>query len=181
MKQQALLIDLLDDCVFSARSATEGAHESLDYIPGSALLGAVAAELYSGLNIETAFAAFHSGQLRFGNGLPWNGNSVGWPMPYVWHHAKNEKPAEDGRLQENQIFKGSQVGNNRQAKQLRSGFVHENGQWSRPNHSLHMKTAIDSQTGRASEGQLFGYDALHKGQRFVSFLEADDGFDSAVF
>ena len=43
MNQFAFEIELLDDLVISARSATTGGHQTLDYIPGQTLLGACAA------------------------------------------------------------------------------------------------------------------------------------------
>ena len=55
-----LHIELLDDLVFSSRSATSGAHSSLDRIPGSALWGLVASELYGQLSPADAWLLFHS-------------------------------------------------------------------------------------------------------------------------
>ena len=184
MKRQAIAIELLEDCVFSARAATEGAHESLDYLPGSALLGAVAARLYASLDRKDAYTLFHSGKLRFGDGLPWNGSDAGLPTPFAWHHAKTEPPAEQGRLRSERIYnflRATGLPGDRQPKQMRGGFIHADGRWSRPAHSLRLKTAIDRDSGRAREGQLFGYDALHRGQRFVSLIEADDDLDQALF
>ncbi len=184
MKTQAVLIELQEDCVFSASAATEGAHESLDRIPGSALLGAAASRLYAKLEHRDAYIAFHSGKLRFGDGLPWNGHDIGLPTPLCWHHAKTDRPDTDGCLAADKIFNflhGSDLGDNRQPKQMRGGFVHADGRLSKPAHSLRLKTAIASDTGRASEGQLFGYDALHRGQRFVSVIQADDDLDDALW
>lgn len=183
MKRQALKIELLEDCVFSARSATEGGHESLDRIPGAALLGAAAARIYDKLG-DKAFDVFHSGRLRFGDGLPWSGNGIGWPVPCCWHYPKTGRPDENGRLVSKNLYnfihvKG--IDGNKQPKQLRSGYVHLDGRYTRPMHSLRLKTAISYKTGRASEGQLFGYDALHQGQSFVSLLEADDDFEEVLF
>ncbi len=55
------------------------------------------------------------------------------------------------------------------------------GDWLHPQQSVTMKTAIDSKTGRASEGLLFGYHGLTAGQRFWTCLEADDTVEAALF
>ncbi len=191
MKRLALDIELLEDCVFSARSATEGGHESLDRIPGAALLGAAAARLYGELG-GTAFTAFHSGRLRFGDGLPLSkAGEVGYPMPRCWHHHKTDVIKEEidgqecllaGRIT-NFLHPESLLNQeeNAQPKQLREGYITESGHWLKPKHDLRLKTAIEAATGRAAEGQLFGYDALHRGQRFRAFLEADDAVDAGLF
>lgn len=186
MMRQTFIIELLEDCVFSAHAATEGGHESLDRITGSALLGAAAARLYAGMDRREAFLAFHSGKLRFGDGLPWNGRSVGYPVPLAWHHRKSERPHNGGRLAGDRLFNflhgviprdGERED---QPKQLRAGYVHPGGAYSKPRRGLRLKTAIDATTGRAAEGQLFGYDALARGQRFAAAIEADGDLDPAL-
>ena len=187
MMRKTLMIELLEDCVFSARSATEGGHESLDRVPGAALLGAVAGRLYRRLTPSDAFTAFHSGRLRYGDGLPFVGGAVAFPMPFSWHHAKEESPRDadnDGqRLDSGRVYDllwAPDIGG-RQPKQLRHGYVSSQGHWVRPTRSLRLKTAIDPKTGRAAESQLFGYDALAKGQRFLARIEADADVDVGLF
>lgn len=192
MMHQTLAIELTDDVVFSARSATEGGHASLDRIPGAALLGAAAARLYGQISRRDAFAAFHSGRLRFGDGLPFDGSELAYPMPLAWHHAKALRPERDGRLDRAAVHNfqhcnridvpaGAPPDTELQPKQLRAGYVRSDGTWVRPAHSLRLKTAIDPDTGRAAEGQLFGYDALARGQRFGVRIEADDDLDAGLF
>jgi len=179
--RQTLDITLLDDCVFSERAGTEGAHDTLDRIPGSALLGAAAAQLYARLSAEQAYAVFHSGRLRFGDGLPAAHDGVAWPVPMCWHYDKNHKPKES--LADQRIFNlllGS-APPKIQFKQLREGYVSASGRWIKPTRNYRMKTAISPATGRAAEAQLFGYSALQRGQRFVAQIEADADFDPALF
>lgn len=189
---RTLAIELIDDAVFSARSATEGGHESLDRIPGGALLGAAAAKLYGSLDRKTAFDAFHSGRLRFGDGLPYERGALGFPMPLAWHHAKAQPPDRNKPLDPNAIYNFQHTESidsatdapaavERQPKQLREGYVQADGTWLRPARSLRLKTAIDPETGRAAEGQLFGYDALARGQCFAAWIESDDDFDAGLF
>lgn len=187
MLQAGVGIELIDDCVFSARSAPESGHVSLDRVPGAALLGAAAGKLYASLDRREAFTAFHSGRLRFSDALPWDGKAVAYPVPLCWHSDKNLAPDKAGRLQaeriHNFIFSPGIASSGRevQPKQLRAGYVHADGRWIRPAHGLRLKTAIDPATGRVAEGQLFGYDALARGQRFAARLEADADFDPDLF
>ncbi len=191
MKSKILAIELLDDCVFSARSATEGGHESLDRIPGATLLGAAAGRLYKALSPADAWTVFHSGKFRFGDGLPILDGDFAYPIPYAWHHAKLRKPAEtrgvdshSKRLHEQHIYNFlhiGKIGGDAQPKQMRTGYVCADGRWVSPQRALRLKTAIDPATGRAAESQLFGYDALVRGQSFATFIEADDDLDETLF
>ncbi len=183
MKRIALEIELLEDAVFSARAATEGGHQSLDRIPGSALLGAAAARLYGALG-EAAFTAFHSGRLRFGDGLPATPAGPAWPVPFCWHHDKLNSPVEEGRLNPDRLVNfihTDSLGEEKQPKQLRLGYVARDGAYRTPRASVRLKTAIDPGTGRAATGQLFGYQALHRGQTFLATVEADDDVDESLF
>lgn len=184
MMRRSLAVELLEDCVFSARAATAGGHESLDRIPGATLLGAAASRLYGMLDRREAWAAFHSGRLRFGDGLPYDGHGVAYPVPLAWYYPKAERPEADGRLDRGRIhnfLEGDGVGGGAQPKQLRTGYVGPGGRWIRPERALRLKTAIEPATGRAAEGQLFGYDALACCQRFAASIEADPDFDEALF
>ncbi len=186
MKRQALKIELLDDCVFSATPATEGGHKSLDRIPGAALLGAAAGRLYTALGQHDTFTVFHSGKVRIGDSLPWDGCSIGWPVPRCWHFPKTRGADEGGFLAAERLYNFAlenkpSLPDNEQPKQLRDGYVHADGRYSKLAHSLRLKTAIDPATGRADEGRLFGYDALHRGQTFLSVIEADDTVEDRLF
>ncbi len=187
MKRQALRIDLLEDCIFSARAATEGGHQSLDRIPGAALLGVAANQFYSDLNRRDAYTLFHSGKLRFSDAMPWDGGLLGWPVPLCWHYEKlgGYKEIEQNitRLKADRLVNRLHDSDEqqKQIKQLRGGYVHADGRYSQPARELRLKTAIAPETGRAAEAQLFGYDALLRGQRFMAFIEADDDMDQEQF
>ncbi|WP_119156874.1 type III-B CRISPR module-associated Cmr3 family protein [Caldimonas tepidiphila] len=178
-----LRLELLDDVVFSRRSATAGGHESLDKVPGSALLGWAAAQLYERLG-EQAFLVFHSGAVRFRDGLPLSpaGKRCA-PVPLAWHENKAAADGgarQDGRWLAERIFNLAAGGQERmpplsQPRQLRSGYVGGDGACMRPATRYRMMTAI-GEAGRAAEGQLFGYESLVRGQRF----EARIGFEDSV-
>lgn len=184
MRTLDVVITLQDDCIFSERNATDGAHQALDYIPGGALLGAVAARLYAELGNNQAFDWFHSGKMRFGNAYPLVDGKRTFPMPACWHQAKGKSPIEDGKLDNHQIWRLDECENhalpdNQQPQQLRAGYLSLDGYIAKTNKSFRMKTAIDADTGRAKESALFGYDALQAGQRFYAQISCDDAMTEA--
>ena len=180
-----LNLELLDEVVLSSRSVTVGEHQSLDYIPGSVLLGWAASQLYSKLTADQAFMVFHSGQVRFGNGLPLlDGNGKTHPMPLCWHEDKGgESAIRDGRLDAEKLFNmahGKPV-DLKQPRQLRKGYVAENGTVMQPLKSYRMKTAIDADKGTAKESQLFGFESLQRGQCFAANIAADKSVPADLF
>ena len=184
MIRQALKITLLEDCVFSASTATAGGHQTLDRVPGQALLGAAASQIYAGLSADEAFAIFHSGRFRFGDGLPCQGDSVALPVPLCWYHYKGEDPEHEvgHRLNPKRMLNllHAQTDASRQPVQLRNGYVLADGRRLRPRTRLRLKTAIAPDTGRAAEAQLFGYDSLLKGQQFIAELQCDDDLEQQM-
>ncbi len=189
MKIATLELELLDDVVFSARAASIGGHSSLDYIPGATLLGWAATQLYRDLEAGgLAFDAFHSGRMRFGNGLPLDVHgAIGWPVPRCWTHPKSKAPATpivggvrhrlDGPI-DNELATGPQD----HSRTMREGFVvSHTGEWLKPVRKLRMRTAIHPMQGRAAQGQLFGYQSLAAGQRFRAVLSADDDLSEGLF
>lgn len=177
--QFALTIELLDDAVFSNSNATAGAHDTLDRIPGSALLGAAAARLYSTMRADEAFLAFHSGKLRFGDGWPLSpAGTVALPAPMCLHRAKEDDAwqGDDHRVVADHVrnlLRADGFAGNQQPKQLRDAYLTLAGRWVKPRTRHRLKTAIDPKVRRAKEGQLFGYSALDAGQRFVAEVHAD--------
>lgn len=170
--RQALRLTLLDDCVFSERNATEGGHRGLSRIPGQTLLGAAAAKLYGTLAArgDAAYIAFHSGRVRFLDGLPSDGKAIAYPVPFALHRPKsggNQALAHNFSRSKGELPDGAQP------KQMRDGYVFADGRHLEPGRGLRMKTAIDPKTGHAAEGQLFGYESLSRGQTFIAWVEAD--------
>lgn len=179
-RQICLRLDLVDDLVLSMRAATTGGHRSLGYVPGAALLGAMAGRLYRELDARgLAFAAFHSGRLRYGNGLPLDGDGrIGWPVPLQLHRRKGAAGTDlgDGQAEvlvlpdpeapEPDAAAGQKV-------QLRDGFVTGDLRVIEPAMHYAMKTAIDPLRGRAQNEQLFGYESLAAGQSFVAEIACD--------
>ena len=171
-----LTLQLKDAIIISQKSATEGMHESLDYIPGSNLLGAIASKLYAKLKQQTqptAFELFHSGEVRFSNAYPMD-NSTGNPhtsnpFPISWHKPKEETtPGEFFNLLHPKPEDSNQL------KQERKGYLTSNKKHLTPTKHLHLKTAINKQTGTASEGQLFGYQSIDAGSTYQATIDIDN-------
>lgn len=178
MKGFGLQVTLVEDCVLSERGATEGGHRGLDYLPGASLLGFAASKLYERLGAEDAFTVFHSGRVRFSNGLPVSSSGEPcWPLPLCWHHEKGESPAQGGQVVPKQVrWLDPREAATSGAKmvQMRGGYVSASGALVEPAKALRLKTAIDPATSRARQGALFGYEAIRAGARFHSRIEADD-------
>lgn len=184
MKQQHFLIDLKQPVIISGQAATVGAHQSLDYISGSSILGLLAGKLYAQLSADEAFTVFHSGKVRFLNALPVVNDEVALPVPMSLHNFKGESYEQDGRLLDKQVFDVSKISpselGNRQPVQLRNFYVSHSGQKIIPAKEQTLKTAIDKKQNRAAQGQLFGYEALSSGQQFGFCIQADDDVDDAL-
>jgi CRISPR-associated protein Csx10 len=176
MRSLDLTLTLIDDLVASERPATEGGHESLDYLPGSMFLGAVASRLYARLERGDAYRLFHSGAVRFGDGVPLAQGHPCWPMPLSWHEAKGKGACGKGDILDPDMLWNLQHGDlsEGQPKQLRDGSVRADGYCHWVPKALRMKTAIDPRTGRVAEAQLFGYEAIQAGQVYAVRIEADD-------
>ena len=176
MPQANFDISLHQPLVISQQSASAGAHHSLDYIPGSILLGLAASRLYSTLDQDSAWLLFHSGLVHFGDGLPLADQQVAHPMPMCWHYNKGESYKNGNALNVDALFDASQTSGdaNRQPVQVRNGYVTDQGQTVSPDKVQTLKTAIDPKTGKAAESQLFSYEALAANQTFRFVLSADD-------
>lgn len=171
------ILQLTDDVVLSRNAATAGEHETLDYVPGSALLGAAAALLYKTLKADQkAFEAFHSGAVRFGNALPCSQGEQGLPMPLCWHERKGDSAVRNGRIDAAKIrnFQTASFADHEQPAQLRGGYVTPSGRVLQPEITYRMKTAVDPAVGRAANGQLFGYASVRAGSLFCGQIDADD-------
>ncbi|NKB64718.1 MAG: hypothetical protein GKR95_22235 [Gammaproteobacteria bacterium] len=181
MKSIEYVIILKEPCVFSERNASEGAHRGLDYVPGSALLGAVASRLYSKLDVNESFKLFHSGHVRFGNAYPVNKQGrCTYPLPLSWVRQKKDESVinddqtyEPSRIWQQDLLDDGTI-EGKQPEQMRSGYVSLFGEVVRAESTLALKTSINFNTQRAKEAALFGYDAMKSGQRFFGKILFDD-------
>lgn len=198
MPAKLLFIRTIDKLVVSESSATAGQHKSLDYIPGSALLGAIAAKIYRKLpDTQTQWAVFHSGMMRFGNAYPAAlppreaGASTSpclpaWPAPLSYHAPKNASSFVKTILNEEEVVDLSAINaseqanviGNRQFKQVRGKYISCQLQEVSTQSDYQLKTAIDYNKGSANDGQLYGYHTLAAEQWFAGELSWDDQFEN---
>ncbi len=174
----ALRIDLLDDLVLSASAASSGGHQGLSHIPGAALRGLFAGELYGKPGIDS-YHLFHSGEVRFGDGWPIGPKN--WfpalPMPLSLHYAKKDEALYKTRDTLNCDLvhnRAREAGAVEQPEPIRKGYLDPACVQIVPLTDLRMKTAINAQTGRSAEAQLFGYQGLVAGQSFLALIEGPD-------
>lgn len=177
MKTILFKVTLLDDVIISASSATEGQHESLDYLPGSLFLGAIAQQIYDEITPQEAWTLFHSGEFKFHDALPVINQKISYPMPFCYHELKGEgykKEDNKDKIDADKIYNLAvdKAPEGRQPKQLRSAYLTEQGDVYQPKTDYRMMTAIDAKKASAAEGQLFGYDALVAGQTYYFSLNA---------
>jgi hypothetical protein len=94
MIKQTFQIEFLDDIVLNSNSATTmGLGDTLDYIPGSALLG-ITANNNSYKEFKNSFETFHSGKVRFGDGHILSGNNYSYKIPFSYFINKGENLKE---------------------------------------------------------------------------------------
>ncbi len=187
-----LELELLDDVVLSANSATVGGHRTLDHVPGSSLMGAFARKYFERLRKkdlataeQTGAEALLTGAISFGNGVPIGSGGVATvPTPLSWYHAKDEQGVLENSVQSQRVsnlaargYEESEIGapNRRQPVQMREGWLdHTAGRLISVRRTETLKTAIDTAVAKyetAKESALYGYEAIAKGGRFISRIE----------
>jgi len=169
-------VTLLNDVIVSASAATTGGHQCLDYIPGSTILGAIAAAFYkNAAKNGTALHLFHGSALRCSNAYPYDldTHQRALPMPLSFHLPKSQKTGHAV----NAAIKPLPFDNATQWQQQRSGFLFQ-GQYAYiPPRVNRMKTAIDrDKICRAKEAQLFEYQALPAGSTWAFSLSFPNRF-----
>ncbi|MFY8299507.1 RAMP superfamily CRISPR-associated protein [Pseudoalteromonas sp. SS15] len=165
-----------DPIIVSQNNATTS-HECLDYIPGSALLGAIAARLYKDLSEQQSWEIFHSGAVKFGPSYPIVDNNQALPTPASWHFVKGQNPIEANKLNKTVISNHAHSDflreEGQQYKQCRAGYITGLGNSASVQKTVHTKTAIDEQSGIAKESSLFSYSAIAEEQLFLGWIESE--------
>ena len=188
MQSKQYIVTLQEDTVISQNAVTTGGHRSLDYLPGSVILGAVAKHLYPALSDkspESAWQVFHSGKVRFGNALPLSKSGLmGYPVPRSWFRDKDDLSDDKERIAiTNYVIEDFAEGV--QVQQYRGRYTtldaNTDTKLYAPTPVFRMKTAVNPKNGIAAEGQLFGYSSLLSGERFSFRLDADDDIDADLF
>lgn len=185
MRSFGVRLDLLADAVFTRNAATDGVQDSLDYVPGSALLGAAAAACYASLG-DDAFAAFHSGRVRFGDGRPLAPDgAVYLPAPLGWFGPKDGAIHDVGRVVPERVTvlcrSAPELLPWTELRQVRAGAVTADGRWWEAPTTVRTKSSVDPEArGAPRDGMLFAYEALAQGTAWRATIEADDDVPERV-
>lgn len=189
MRGFAYEIELLEDVVASASGATAGGHRSLDYLPGAMFLGTAASKLYSKLTADEAFTVFHSGRVRFLTAFPLGPDGQPClPLPRSFHLEKYgtlrlgdglpDKASDDLQNLARPVANGGKQ--MERPEPVEGRFLSASGEIVRTPKGRTLRTAIDPATRRRAETQLFGYEAIRAGTRFLAEVHLDDGVDSSL-
>lgn len=169
---------LLSKVVLSARAATEGQVDSLDYIPGAKFMGIVA-KGYDTFNDQARHDLFHNGQVKFGNAYPYAEGRCFYPAPLVYFAKKGDKVTDtsiylDHLMEGAERKKLSEAGT--QTKQLRKGFVDAAGEhYLTIETDYQLKSAYDADKRRSKDSQMYGYFSIPKGTVFAFSVEDTTG------
>lgn len=169
--------ELLTDVILNQKSASEGANKTLDFIPGSNFLGVVAGSLYKDKSISMSDKRrlFHSGDVRFGDAHPANGNHRTLRMPACLYFEKGAE--EEGRKHYvHHCIKDSSSEELRkiQLKQERGGFadfLNSPAVRLKVKTDFSIKSAYDRVLRRSKDMQMFGYQSMGKGMTYFFTIE----------
>lgn len=196
MKRYRYKVTLLEPVVLSRTAATVGVAETLDFIPGSVLLGVFARQWYGKWrtegDLEKARMVFESDQVRFGPAYPCVDGKVSLPIPLSWHSrkgalTKNAERQVDNGVRDLSGLSWLKAFDGDQPVQMREGyFSSETRRFAQVQRGQVLKTAIDQdrrQFNRSAESQLFGYRYLQAGASFEGCIEcdSDDGLEIKNF
>ena len=167
---------LLSDLVINASLKTEGNMETLDYIPGSKLLGIVAGDdrykTFRDKDKDLSYDLFHSGKVSFGDAHIAVSDAVSYAMPFsLFTEKSNPKPAGEG----------AKVWVHHAAKpdvlrvQQRSGYLTAKGEYiPRVKKRFALKSAYDRETRKSKNEAMFGFESIQAGQQFIFRVDFED-------
>lgn len=179
MKTLKFKCTLSSDVILNQKAASEGANNTLDFIPGSNFLGIVAAK-YADFG-DAAMEVFHSGKVRFGDAHPVckdHDSMRTLRVPASMYYPKLKKASEVCYIRHEYRRDKDNEGdrNPQQLKQCRQGFyAFDNGVGyeAETSKNFALKSAYDSENRRSMNSQMFGYEALDKGAVFYLDVEVD--------
>ncbi len=161
----------LDGIAVSETHANTYSASCLDYIPGSAILGALAADLYSEetLHPEELDQLFQNGSSVFSNAYPTDKGEITLPVPLCLHYPKDQPQSRDSI--ENKCVR-SDDDSREQYKQLRSGFITPSCEISTSiRHRTITRTAIDPESQSARNRTLHTTEFISPGSVFAGFID----------
>lgn len=185
MKTLTYQCTLLTDIVLNAKSATEGANQTLDFIPGNNFLGITASKLYAELDAHTAWLIFHSGKVRFGDAHLLVNNCRCVKAPAAMYYPKLGSAAEECYVYHSLSQPWSSDLREKQLKQLRNGFyaftLKGDAIEARAEKVFMVKSAYDRERRCSKDNCMYGYEALCAGSEMAFTVEIDDDVEDKVY
>lgn len=170
----------VDNLVISQNHAVTFTNETLDYIPGSVVLGAIAAECYRSGEYTDAqlFDLFQNSSANaFSNAYPLNDDlEPVFPSPLCIHYEKEKKPERQNLVNKCVPDNDSGV----QYKQLRSGFFSADLKSFSIKRGTMTRTSVDFESQTAEDGNLFNQKYIHKGFRFAGYIEFEPQYEKLI-
>ena len=181
MKTLCFKCELLTDIILNQRAATEGNQESLDFIPGNNFLGIAAGGLYKDLSPKESLLVFHSGKVRFGDAHPEKEDKRAIRIPASFYKQKLGTMGEKGLYIHHEVTNfEDQVYKDFQPKQCRTGFYlfeKETIKEIKVEKSFAIKSAYDRDNRRSKDEQMYGYESLSAGSRWLFSVSIDNDVD----
>jgi len=180
MKKLTFKCKLLTDVILNQSAATVGNQQTLDFIPGNNFLGIAAGVLYKDSN-DTNLTIFHSGNVRFGDAHPAEGNLRSLKIPASIFYPKLLNLTDECYV--NYGYNREQDSEKKQLKQCRNGFyifnvANDTAKEIKTIKTFAMKSAYDSKERRSKDAQMYGYQSLGEGQSFIFDVELTDDAES---
>lgn len=181
MKTLTYQCTLLTDIVLNAKSATVGANQTLDFIPGNNFLGITASKLYAELDAHTAWLIFHSGKVRFGDAHLLVNNCRCVKAPAAMYYPKLGSVAEECYVYHSLSQPWSSDLREKQLKQLRNGFYAFTSKGDAIEARAEKVFMVKSAYDREKDNCMFGYEALCAGSEMAFTVEIDDDVEDKVY
>lgn len=167
----------LDNLAINESHANTYSAGCLNYIPGSAVMGALACRLYGkgSFSGEELFSVFQGNDAVFSNAFPLMDGKPTLPVPMSLHYVKDETGEKDNL--ENKCV-SSDDDTRKQYKQLREGLITSAVDFVSVRHDLITRTAINDEVQTAKEHTLHTQESIVSGIEFVGFIDVSDSLKS---
>ncbi|MCF6173235.1 MAG: hypothetical protein L3J44_05565 [Campylobacteraceae bacterium] len=165
MRELICEVTFLSDIVLPATSNTEGKITPLEFIPGSNFLGMVAKNY---AKFSDSFAIFHSGAVKFGDGMPLLHGKLTYKTPFSFFHEKADKSIYYNH------HKIDDFGQFKQLKQKRDGFITNDLEMFYINYNYSQKSAYDKTKRKSKDSSMYGYISMPKGLKWQFSIKVDD-------
>lgn len=174
MVRMKFICTLLSDIILNQNAGSKEKQSTLDFIPGNVFLGIAAGKLYDSLGAEKSLAAFHSGNVRFGDAHPLYEGKRSLRVPAALYYKKGESLTGDGAYV---MYKWNPE-DGVQPKQCRNGFYafssNEGCMEIKTKKHIAIKSAYDRNERRSKDEAMYAYESIGKGMRFAFDVECDD-------